>query len=42
MQLWFSTANSYNTVSAGEFDLFSINNPFTDGKEIGTLAENAS
>lgn len=29
-QLWLSAANSCNTVTAGEFDLFSINNPFAD------------
>lgn len=36
------TPNSCNMVTGGEFELFSLNNPVTDGLEIGILTENTS
>lgn len=36
------TANSCNIVTGGEFELFLMNSPVTDGLEIGILTENTS
>lgn len=42
IQLERLTPNSCNMVTGGEFEWFSLNNPITDGLEIGILTENTS